>query len=130
MVTAGLDALFALIIIAMSGLGMSMVEPSWVREGVDPKVAEAIVSGGTVIILAMAGLFIDAIIFLGAFKMKHLESYGFAVAAAILAAIPCLSSPCFALGMPFGIWALVVLMRQDVADAFADRTKKLQPVQE
>ena len=47
-----------------------------------------------------------------------LESYGWAVASSMLAIIPCLSSPCFALGVLFGIWALVVLMSQEVRDGF------------
>jgi predicted Zn finger-like uncharacterized protein len=50
-------------------------------------------------------------------KMRRLESYGAAMTGAILAVIPCLS-PCFLLGIPFGIWALVVLNQGDVKDAF------------
>jgi hypothetical protein len=130
MVAAGLDALFALGFIIISGLGMSMIDSSWVHEGVDREVAEAVMSGGFGIVVGMAGLFIDAVIFLGALKMKQMSSYGFAVAAAILATIPCISSPCFVLGMPFGIWALVVLMRQDVRTAFSDGSKEVAPIQE
>jgi hypothetical protein len=50
-------------------------------------------------------------------KMKRLDSYAAAMAGSIVAVIPCLS-PCFILGIPFGIWALVVINQNDVKDAF------------
>jgi hypothetical protein len=49
--------------------------------------------------------------------MQSLRSYGFAFAAAILAMIPCLT-PCCVLGLPFGIWALVVLNKPEVKSQF------------
>lgn len=52
----------------------------------------------------------------GARKMKNLESYGMAMAAAIVAMLPC--SGCCLLGLPFGIWALIVLADADVKAAF------------
>ena len=81
-------------------------------------VAEGILSGGFLIVMCLAGLAIDALIAFGALKMMRLESYGFAVAAAVLSIIPCLSSPCIALGVPFGIWSLFVLMEPAVRGAF------------
>lgn len=50
-------------------------------------------------------------------KMKQLDSYAIAMTGSILAVIPCLS-PCFILGIPFGIWALVVINQPDVREAF------------
>jgi predicted Zn finger-like uncharacterized protein len=50
-------------------------------------------------------------------KMKRLDSYAAAMTASILAVIPCLS-PCFVLGIPFGIWALIVINQGDVKEAF------------
>jgi predicted Zn finger-like uncharacterized protein len=50
-------------------------------------------------------------------KMKRLDSYAAAMTGSILAVIPCLS-PCFILGIPFGIWALVVINQNDVKEAF------------
>ncbi len=50
-------------------------------------------------------------------KMKKLESYGLAMAASIIAMIPCLS-PCCLIGLPIGIWALVVLSKPEVKSAF------------
>jgi predicted Zn finger-like uncharacterized protein len=50
-------------------------------------------------------------------KMKRLDSYAAAMTASILAVIPCLS-PCFVLGIPFGIWGLIVINQADVKEAF------------
>jgi hypothetical protein len=57
------------------------------------------------------------VIFMGAGKMKRLESYGFAMAVSIIAMIPCIS-PCCLIGLPMGIWALVVLLDPNVKAAF------------
>lgn len=66
----------------------------------------------SLICIAMA-----AVVLLGAIKMKKLENHGLAMAASILAMIPCLS-PCCLLGLPIGIWALVVLLKPEVKSAF------------
>ena len=50
----------------------------------------------------------SAVIIYGSVKMIKLKSYGAAKTACILALIPCFG-PCFVLGIPFGIWGLVVL---------------------
>jgi hypothetical protein len=60
---------------------------------------------------------LSVIVLFGAMKMKRLENYGFAMAAAIIAMIPCIG-PCCILGLPFGIWALVVLSDGPVKAAF------------
>jgi hypothetical protein len=52
----------------------------------------------------------------GAVQMMRLRAYPLAVAAAILALVPW--SPGWLLGLPFGIWALVVLHRREVKAAF------------
>jgi hypothetical protein len=56
---------------------------------------------------------------LGAARMLVLRSYGLAVFAAIVAAVPFLSpSGCCLLGEMVGLWALVVLLDPDVRAAF------------
>jgi hypothetical protein len=57
------------------------------------------------------------LVLIGAQKMRRLESYGMAKAAAIIAMIPCIS-PCCILGLPFGIQAFNALNDPDVKDAF------------
>ncbi len=77
--------------------------------------------GDAAVALTVAGttirLLMGIIVLIGAVKMKRLESYGLAMASAILAMIPC-TSPCCLLGLPFGIWALVVLSDTHVKAAF------------
>jgi hypothetical protein len=117
MVAAGLDAMVALVFAVGSILGLSMV-PASMMAGAPPEVAEGIFSFGFVIGMCLIGLAIDGLIAFGALKMMRLESYGLAVAAAVLSVIPCLSSPCIALGVPFGIWSLFVLMEPETRNAF------------
>ena len=50
----------------------------------------------------------------GARQMRRLSSYRGAVVAAVLAMLP----PCSALGVPAGIWALWILTRQRIKEAF------------
>jgi hypothetical protein len=54
----------------------------------------------------------------GAIKMKNLSSSGWAYTSAILSVIPCTNGICCILGLPFGIWALIVLSNPDVKRAF------------
>jgi hypothetical protein len=63
------------------------------------------------------GLTMSVLVLIGASKLQSLKSREFAFAAAILAMIPCLT-PCCVLGMPFGIWALVVLNKPEVKSQF------------
>src|SRR5229473_964363 len=56
------------------------------------------------------------VIIVGAVKMMRLRSHGFATVASVLAMLPC--GPAWLLGMPMGIWSLVVLNRQNVKAAF------------
>ncbi|MBM3850567.1 MAG: DUF4339 domain-containing protein [Verrucomicrobia bacterium] len=50
-------------------------------------------------------------------RMLQRKSYGLVMAGVILTTIPCVS-PCCCLGLPFGIWALVVLSNTEVKAAF------------
>jgi len=74
----------------------------------------------SIIIRSVWGLILvvaSSYVFNGAIKMKNLQNNTTAKTAAIVALIPCLG-PCCVLGIPFGIWALVVLSRPHVKDAF------------
>jgi hypothetical protein len=68
--------------------------------------------------IAIVSILITALIAFGAFKMRKLESPGLAKIAAILAVIPCLSPGC-CFGIPFGIWALVVMGKDEVSSHFS-----------
>jgi hypothetical protein len=56
------------------------------------------------------------IVTLGGFQMLRLKARALAMTGAIFALVPC--NPCCLAGLPFGIWALVVLNRDDVSRAF------------
>jgi hypothetical protein len=83
-----------------------------------PKDAWANMFSGTLaVVSSIIGLLVSGLILFGAMKMKKLENYGLVMAATILAMIPCFS-PCCLLGLPLGIWALVVLLKPEVKSAF------------
>jgi hypothetical protein len=107
---------------------MTMGAPQQALQGpnmppdMDPQAMEGITAlvqgmGMVGVVLAVIALALAVVIIMGATKMMKLESYGMAMAGAILAMIPCLS-PCCLLGLPFGIWAIVVLNNPDVKSAF------------
>jgi len=67
----------------------------------------------------------SSVILVGALKMQHLESLGLARTGSILAMIV---GPGYLVGWPMGIWALVVLSRREVIEAFAAcKTSKAVP---
>ena len=78
---------------------------------------EAFFVGGLQIGLAMIGIASSILVIFAGVKMKNLENYGLAMAGAIVAMIP-YCGPCCLLGLPFGIWAIVVLVSPEVKAAF------------
>jgi hypothetical protein len=75
-------------------------------------------------ILVTAAFFFTAILIaVGGAKMAFMESYSMARIAAILACIP-LISPFVVWGIPFGIWALVVLRDPKVKAAFEAKAQR------
>jgi hypothetical protein len=69
------------------------------------------------IVQCVIGAIVGVVVLLGASKMQRLESYGLVYAACLLALVPCVS-PCCCLGLPLGIWALVVLNKPEVKSYF------------
>jgi predicted lysophospholipase L1 biosynthesis ABC-type transport system permease subunit len=74
-------------------------------------------SGTFGVAFGLMGLVVAGFIIFAAMKMRSLESWGMSVAAAIVAMIPCIS-PCCLLGIPVGIWCLVLLFDASVKEAF------------
>lgn len=66
---------------------------------------------------AFVGLLVAAFLIFVSLKMKELKEWGLCIAASILAMIPCIS-PCCIVGLPIGIWCLVVLTKPEVKAAF------------
>ncbi len=88
-------------------------------------VTERLVTSG---IVAILGVVLDIIVILGSVRMKRLRNRGLSMAAAIIAVIPCFS-PCCVFGIPFGIWALVVLNDANVRAAFGTPASLVEPLQ-
>jgi hypothetical protein len=69
------------------------------------------------ILAHVVALVVGGVILYGALKMKELESFGLAVTASVLAMLPWIS-PCCCIGLPMGIWSLVVLLNERVKSEF------------
>jgi hypothetical protein len=68
-------------------------------------------------LLNLAVAAINGFVLLGAIKMLRLQSYGLCFAACIVAMLPCMNCCCI-LGLPFGIWGLIVLNKTEVKSQF------------
>jgi hypothetical protein len=84
-----------------------------------PEMARAREVGMMVGSICGAVLFIgfDAVVLYGAYCLQKLRNHSMAMTAGILSCIP-ICSPCLVLGIPFGIWTLVVINQPDVKAAF------------
>lgn len=85
----------------------------------DPQVQKLVqvLSGPVGAIGSLLGLGFAVFILFGAIRMMALRNHQLAFAASIVAMLPC--SCCCILGLPFGIWALVVLNKPDVKSQFS-----------
>jgi hypothetical protein len=116
MVTAILGIVLQVVSILFSIFGMAIF-PALPGGDTGSQLAMNFFSGTIGIVFSSITIALGVVILLGAQKMKRLESHGFAMAASIIALVPC-TSPCCLLGIPIGIWALVVLTKPEVKSAF------------
>jgi len=109
-VTGGLGAAIALLYVMLSAIGglAALAGRDAAREL--PGVGVSMVM--SVFWLAIAGFIIYA-----GLQMRQLNGWGLSMAGAIVAMIPCIS-PCCLLGLPIGIWAILVLIDDEVKRAF------------
>ena len=122
MITAGLGILFEIwgIFMDLSGAQAARMNELYSRlYGQNAEMVRAVqmFAGTTGAIVRGVGILICVFILYGALKMRRLENYGLSIAVSILAMIPCLSpclSPCCVIGLPIGIWALVMLNKPDI----------------
>jgi serine/threonine protein kinase len=70
----------------------------------------------TVLLFSLLNLPIGVLVILGSRKMMSLELFGMALLGCIVAMLPC--SPIAVLGIPIGIWALMILLQPRVRAAF------------
>ncbi len=76
-----------------------------------------IAQGAASVAFCFVGLLVAGFIIYASLKMKALTQWSLCVAASIIAMIPCIS-PCCIVGLPIGIWCLVVLTKPEVKAAF------------
>ena len=117
LVTGIIGGVFSIIGLFMSFLGTSISQLMADRfDEFDDRYVE-LYEGAAGIASAFIGILVAALIIYAALKMKELSQYGLCMAASILAMIPCIS-PCCIIGLPIGIWCLIVLTKPEVKAAF------------
>ncbi len=85
------------------------------RQGPGPAPPEITVNVGGMLLLLVAGITALVVLGLAAPRMRRLQAYPLAIVASILAMI---ILPGNVIGLPIGIWALIVLSRPEVRAAF------------
>lgn len=117
LVTGIIGGVFSVIGLFMSFLGTSISSLMADRiDEFDDRYVE-LYEGAAGIASSLIGILVAALIIYAALKMKELTQYGLCMAASILAMIPCIS-PCCVIGLPIGIWCLIVLTKPEVKTAF------------
>lgn len=82
----------------------------------DEDPADALGGIGVLMGLSIIGLLISAFVTYAGLQMRGLRSWSVGMTGAILAMLPC--GPCCVLGLPMGIWAILVLIDEEVKRAF------------
>ncbi len=68
--------------------------------------------------LILLSLVMSGVILLGGIKFLKLKSRGLVVASSVLAIISCCTTCCCGLGIPLGIWALVLINKPEIQSEF------------
>ncbi len=110
MISMGVGMAFQLLSLLFNVLGAGM-------GAVGGGDASALMSGVVGILMNIVGLCVGGVVIFGLTKYRKGESFTFSLAAVVLAMIPCIS-PCCWLGLPLGIWALIVMNNDDVKSQF------------
>jgi hypothetical protein len=110
MVTGGLGAVVGLLSIVLFAIG-------GVAALAGKDAASALPGVGIMLVSSVVGLAISGFVGYAGWQMRQMNGWGLSMAGAILAMIPCLS-PCCLLGLPIGIWAILVLIDEEVKQAF------------
>lgn len=109
------------LIASLYNFGFSFTEPV-----IDPNAPEWLqeiqrnATGMTTTVIQGVFIVINLLIIFGAAQMMRMRTWGLAVAVSVLSMLNC-GTFCCVLGLPFGIWSIIVLMSPDVKLAFAAR---------
>ena len=112
-VTAVIGAICAVLSLALNVLGIG----GGMASGSGDEAMGMLMSGGVGIIMSLVGIGVAVFLWIAAGKLQRLENYNLCLVAAIAAMVPCIS-PCCIIGLPIGIWAIVVMSKADVKQAF------------
>ena len=116
LVTAGLALLFTVLGLVMNIAGVGMSGLSGMGGSAATDQYMSMMSGGVGIVVSLLGLALYGFVLWGALQMKQLRNWNMAMGASIAAMLPC--SCCCIIGLPIGIWSLIVLMKPEVKSAF------------
>ncbi len=98
LIMAGITILARVVMLGVNVFLLSMIDAP-------PEEMVTVVVGMAANVVA---LLLNIATVVGAYKMMQLQTYSAAMMAAVISVIP-FCSPCGILGIPFGIWAIVVL---------------------
>ena len=119
LVTACLAILLylAALVAVLTGAGAGAVQPTGGQGPGGTPVNLPVASSTLVIVQVVVGIVLGLFVVYASLQMMKLRAWGVSLAGAIVAMLP-LMWPCCLLGLPFGIWAIVVLVSADVKAAF------------
>ena len=87
-------------------------------QGMDPQVRKFLIQLSTMNVpLNILGVVISSFCLFGAISMMNLRNHTVCIVAAVVTILPC-SGCCCGLGLAAGIWALIVLLKPEVREAF------------
>jgi hypothetical protein len=109
MVAGGVSAAFTV-------LGLLLLVIVGTAAIADPEVRDALPSFAVILAFALLKLVLDGLTIYAGWQMRQLRSWTLCMAGSIAAMLPC--SACCILGLPIGIWALVVLIDNEVKQRF------------
>jgi hypothetical protein len=120
MIVAGIGAAFGLLSLVMNvaGVGMSGLSSMGGTAGGPAEQYAQYMTGGVGIASAIFSMALYGFVFWSAMKMKQLRKWTISMVGSIGAMLPC--SCCCIIGLPIGIWSLIVLMKPEVKAAFSD----------
>ncbi|MHC4914869.1 MAG: hypothetical protein ACYTGB_05200 [Planctomycetota bacterium] len=116
-VVGGIGILFGLYVIFTGLTGANEIEQARQEMRQIPAYLSIVYGTGGVVIGVICCV-ASLIVVLGGMKMMALRGRGLAISAAILAMLPVTGGPCCVLGIPVGIWCLVVLTKPEIRSAF------------
>jgi hypothetical protein len=116
----------ALIVVGVAGLAVSIFNFafSFTEPMIDPnapKIIQDMQAGATgPLVSVIQGIFclLNSFLILGGVQMARFRTWGLALAASVAAMVN-FGTCCCVVGLPVGIWSIVVLMSEDVKLAFA-----------